>query len=263
MVARPACSHWGVEIASLSLRGRKLTSQYKDKLKTQLHEKALTAFIKEKESWTQHTIDTVNWGACGTAFKRLSKNWQINVYKAFFNYWHRGARHTTFYQEERPWYFCNNEQEDWKHILSCGLLDANLNRGASWAKLKKSMEVWHLPNDFWTAMEKGVVDIINHKGTPNNVPLPFTVSAHPGRMQLREASKQQSKIGWINVLKGRLSIRRQDYVTAHLKATKPRLKADEWETQFVAALWEHTRRIWQYRNDAFHADMRFRQNYTN
>jgi hypothetical protein len=88
-------------------------------------------------------------------------------------------------------------------------------------------------------MEKGVAHIINHEGTTNNVPLPFTVSTHPGRMQLRKASKQQSKIGWINVLKGSLSIRWQDYVTAHLKATKSRLKADEWATEFVAALWEH------------------------
>jgi hypothetical protein len=94
-----------------------------------------------------------------------------------------------------------------------------MNRAASWAKLKKSMEVWYLPNYFWTAMDKGVAHIINQEGTTNNIPLPFTVSTHPGRMQLWEASKQQSKIGWINVLKGRLSIRWQDYVIAHLKAS--------------------------------------------
>jgi hypothetical protein len=77
-------------------------------------------------------------------------------------------------------------------------------------------------------MEKGVAHIINHEGMTNNVPLPFTVSTHPGRMQLRKASKQQSNIWWINVLKRRLSIRWQDYITAHLKSTKSRLKADNW-----------------------------------
>jgi hypothetical protein len=116
------------------------------------------------------------------------------------------------------------------------------------------MEVWHLPNDVWTAMEKGSAHIINHEGKMNNIPLPFTVSTHPGSMQLREASKQQSKIGWINVLKGRLSIWWQDYVTANFKATKSRIKADEWATKFVAALWDHTLQIWQYRNDSFHAN---------
>jgi hypothetical protein len=41
-----ACSHWDIEIASLSLRGGKLTSQYKEQLKTQFLYKALIAFIK-------------------------------------------------------------------------------------------------------------------------------------------------------------------------------------------------------------------------
>jgi hypothetical protein len=71
--AQPACYHWDVEITYHSLRGGKLTSQYKEKIKTQLHDKSITAFIKEKESWTQQTFDTVNWSACGIAFKRLSK----------------------------------------------------------------------------------------------------------------------------------------------------------------------------------------------
>jgi hypothetical protein len=34
IAARPACSHWDIEIASLCLKGGKLASQYKEKLKT-------------------------------------------------------------------------------------------------------------------------------------------------------------------------------------------------------------------------------------
>jgi hypothetical protein len=89
-------------------------------------------------------------------------------------------------------------------------------------------------------MEKGVAYIINHEVNINNVPLLFAVSSHPGHMQLREASKQRSKIGWINVLKGRLSIRWQDYVTAHLKATKSRLKADEWAQKSCSVMGTYT-----------------------
>jgi hypothetical protein len=109
--AHPAYSHWNVEIASLSLRCGTLTSQYKDKLKIQLQDKALTAFIKEKESWTQQTFETVNWNACGTDFKRLSKNRQVNVSKACINYWHTDARHTTFYQEEIPCCFVTTRRK--------------------------------------------------------------------------------------------------------------------------------------------------------
>jgi hypothetical protein len=91
-----------------------------------------------------------------------------------------GARHATFYQEDRPCCFCKNEKEDWKHILTCESPDANVvNRVASWVKLKKSMEVWHLPNDFWIAMKKGVAHTTTRAGMMNNVPLPFKISTHP------------------------------------------------------------------------------------
>jgi hypothetical protein len=35
-------------------------------------------------------------------------------------------------------------------------LTASLHRAASWGKLRKSMERWHLPQDFWKTIEKGV-----------------------------------------------------------------------------------------------------------
>jgi hypothetical protein len=94
----------------------------------------------------------------------------------------------------------------------------------------------HLPNDFWIAMEKGAAHTTTNAGTMNNIPPPFTISTHPGCMQLREAFKEQSKIGWINVLKGQLSTLWQDFVRAHLKVTKSRFKADEWAAKVVAAL---------------------------
>jgi hypothetical protein len=53
-----------------------------------------------------------------------------------------------------------------KNLLTCESLDANMNRAASWVKLLKSMEVWHLPNDFcWIAIEKGMAHTTTHLGT--------------------------------------------------------------------------------------------------
>jgi hypothetical protein len=163
-----------------------------------------------------------------------------------------GARHANFYQEDRPCCFCKNEKEDWKHFLTCESLDDNLNRAASWVKLKKSMEVWHPPNDFWIATEKGMAHTTTHAGMTNKATPPFVIVTHPGRMQLQEAFKEQSKIGCKNLLKYRLSTRWQVFVAAHLKSTKLHLKSDEWAAKFVAAPWDHNLHIWQYRNGAFH-----------
>jgi hypothetical protein len=35
-------------------------------------------------------------------------------------------------------------------------LDASYHRDASWQKVKKAMQMWRLPADFWTAIEKGL-----------------------------------------------------------------------------------------------------------
>jgi hypothetical protein len=68
-------------------------------------------------------------------------------------------------------------------------LDANLDRAASLVKLKKSMEKWHLPNDFWIAIEKGVSHTTNHTGTMNIVPPPFTISTLQGTFNSGKHSK--------------------------------------------------------------------------
>jgi hypothetical protein len=51
---------------------------------------------------------------------------------------------------------CVNAQEDWRHVISCKALDANLNRADSWEKVKKAMTIWKLPPDFWTVSQKGI-----------------------------------------------------------------------------------------------------------
>jgi hypothetical protein len=48
---------------SLSLRGGKLTSQYKEQLKTQLHDKALTNFSTNKRSRVHNEHSTQSSGA--------------------------------------------------------------------------------------------------------------------------------------------------------------------------------------------------------
>jgi hypothetical protein len=156
-----------IEIASLSIRGGKITSLRKDQLKKKLHNDTLCSFIKHKESWNNQIFESVNWRACDVAFWRLSKNLQVNVSKACFKYWHTGARHSLFYQESHPWCMCKADKENLTHILMCPSLDASLNRTASSAKLKQAMSIWQLPTDFWIAVEKGIAYAVDHKYTPN------------------------------------------------------------------------------------------------
>jgi hypothetical protein len=77
------------------------------------------------------------------------------VTKATHNLWHTGTRHQQYFGDAKPCCMCNCETEYWCHVLTCGSLDASLHRAASWGKLRKSMERWHLPPYLWMMIEKG------------------------------------------------------------------------------------------------------------
>jgi hypothetical protein len=76
-----------------------------------------------------------------------------------------------------------------------------MNREESWAKARKAMTHRKLPNDFWTAMEKG---LNGYTRAPNGgaitTPLPPTYNNRRNHPKL--AFKEQDRIGWDNLIKG-------------------------------------------------------------
>jgi hypothetical protein len=48
------------------------------------------------------------------------------------------------------------EHEDWRHVLTCKSLEAELTRSDLWSKLRKIMDTWSLSEDMWIAMENGI-----------------------------------------------------------------------------------------------------------
>jgi hypothetical protein len=172
---RPNCPHWPVEKATIFIEGMKVTSGMKQQLYSQLLDRKLKEYIIDKEKWTQYTFDSVAWRECETAFKRLKKNKQGNIIKACFNLWHTRRNHVRYYGGNKSCCVCNTQDEDWIHILTCPSIKAFMNLEESWAKARKAMKHWKLPNDFWTAMEKGVQGYTrNPEDGAINTPFPPT-----------------------------------------------------------------------------------------
>jgi hypothetical protein len=155
---------------------------------------------------------------------------------------------------------CNCDTEDWRHVITCGSLDASLHRAALWGKFRKLMERWHLPPYFWTTIEKGINHYTDHphKYTVNlkdNEPQkPFGVTFTTSRNLLQQAFRTQSHIGWDDFLKVRIS---RDWLTcvryneAHSNGHG---KSKDWSTKFIGGLWEHLKCLWQFRNSIYHQD---------
>jgi hypothetical protein len=122
------------------------------------------------------------------------------------------------------------------------------------AKVKKDMQMWRLPADFWTAIEKGPHHLPSDLKESTSPTLPFQISVNPIRNHLWAAFQEQNSIKWTNLFKGRMSHRWQQFATAHVQSEKLDLRAQEWGHKFITALWDHSLRIWHFRNDAFHGD---------
>jgi hypothetical protein len=191
-----------------------------NQLTSQMHDDNLRSFLMQKESWSTQIFDAIDWNSSERALRRLSKNRQMNVVKLCHNYWHTGSRHVRFYGGERPCCFCHETKEDSRHILNCPSLDASYQQDASWQKLKKDMQLWRLPADFWTAIEKGLHHLPSDLKESTTPTLPFQISVNPIRNHLWASFQEQNSIKWMNLLKGRMSHRWQQFATAHVWSKK-------------------------------------------
>jgi hypothetical protein len=229
----------------------------------QLHDKNMRKYLIEREIWTENQFDEIDWKSYETAFKRMGRSKQTAIAKVCHNMWHTGMKHILYYHEPRPCCMCGEEKEDWRHIMTCRSLDASLHRADSWEKVKKDMSIWKLPNDFWTAIQKGLQFFIDHplrrvREDPQNPTLkpatPFPHGFNQPHNLLKQAYRAQSNIGWDNFTKGIIMRHWQNYINHHLQNKGIKLPKDEWTDKLIIALWEHLRRVWNFPNGVYHAD---------
>jgi hypothetical protein len=58
----------------------------------------------------------------------------------------------------------DNAQVDWRHVISCRALAADLNRAGSWDQVEKVMTIWKIPLDLCMAMQNGKQFYIDNPG---------------------------------------------------------------------------------------------------
>jgi hypothetical protein len=76
------------------------------------------------------------------------------------------------------------------------------------------MKHWKLPNDLWTALEKGVHGYKRHP-EGGAIATPFPPTYDNRRIHLNLAFREQDKIGWDNLLKGCMGKQWIEYVKKH------------------------------------------------
>jgi hypothetical protein len=82
----------------------------------------------------------------------------------------------------------------------------------------------------------------------------FGVTFNTSRNLLQQAFRTQSHIGWDNFLKGRISRDWLTYVRHNEEHSNGHGESKDWSAKFIGGLWEHLKRLWQFRNDIYHQD---------
>jgi hypothetical protein len=122
------------------------------------------------------------------------------------------------------------------------------------------MERWHLPQDFWMTIEKGVSYYTEHPhkrtihSEENEPHKRFGVTFNTPRNLLQQAFRTQSHICWENFLKGRISRYWITYVCHNEEHSNGHGERKDWSAKFIGCLRERLKRLWQFRNDIYHQD---------
>jgi hypothetical protein len=73
---------------------------------------------------------------------------------------------------------------------------------------------------------------------------------------LKSSYHAQSKIVWENLVKGSIAQEWIQFMETHYENRGyKKIKARDWAPKFIGALWEHTQRVWTFRNSIYHADI--------
>jgi hypothetical protein len=107
-----------------------------------------------------------------------------------------------------------------------------MSRKESWAKAQNAMTHWKLPNDFGIAMEK-VLNRYTWAPSEGAISSPFPLTYNNRRIHLELAFREQDKIGWDNLVKGRIGRQWIEYVKQRIHNENIKLKAFDWAPKMI------------------------------
>jgi hypothetical protein len=131
LAARGNCALREPGVCQLFITGSKIASNMKSQLQSQVQNTSMRKYLTQREIWTDQQFEGIDWTSYGTAFRRMGRSRQTAIAKAYNNLCHTSMKHNQYCGETRGCCMCGNAQEDWRHVISCRELDADLNRADS------------------------------------------------------------------------------------------------------------------------------------
>lgn len=238
---------------SISINGRKLTSQYDSSLRFHVNGYHLRQYIQTRRKWDDLTWDSVDFQLFELHFRRLRPSRQIAHMKFVHDQQPLGVRRYQQATIKDPVLSlcpcCHATKEDQRHLVCC---PANQGRLTGWTQFRKEVLTKEDPHPLWYCLVAGIE---HWTASPDSLYCPDMSSYGPHlREAITRAVASQNKIGWDNALRGFLS--REWRVLASLDINDSCTVSDDKVNgrlrKAMISLYEYTRATWLHRNELLH-----------
>ncbi|KAI2499118.1 hypothetical protein MHU86_15388 [Fragilaria crotonensis] len=251
--------------AFVTLSEGTITSKVVKELRNHATGPPLRLHIQQRNDWTDHTMELINWKAHGKAFNGMIGK-RVHLTKLVHEILPTFRRLNKLTKSERKCPACNNAEETRDHIIRC-----QHDKRARWrtafmtaiegfhAKENTSpllRHVWREAMELWFAADTDVVHVS---------PVLFPP-------EVRRVIMHQNEIGWRQVFNGRFAIAwstvQEDYLARHNVSsgrnnTQLRKKGKQWQKKFILEIWKQWMTLWKARNDLVHGKDTTAQNEAN
>ncbi|KAI2512853.1 hypothetical protein MHU86_1642 [Fragilaria crotonensis] len=190
---------------SISINGRRLTSQYDSSIRFHVNGYHLRQYIQQRRKWDDSTWEKVDFPLFELHFRRLRPSRQISHMKYVHDQQPLGVRRLQQALIKDPVLAlcpcCNKTDENQRHLMCCS---ANQGRLKGWRQFRKESLTKDDPHPFWYCLTEGIE---HWTANPSSTPFQPDLSQYAPHLRdpIAAAVASQNKIGWENILRGFLS----------------------------------------------------------
>ena len=230
-----------------------ITSKLPQLLREASSTQDLCSYLSDKFNWKTKELDDIDWSALGTATSRLPSELRPFVQKMNIG-WLPLLKFLKKQDDDEcdrcP--SCNGDPEDFNHFLRC----TQAARRSKWTTFLEHMDVFFKSTCTDHGLRKILRKAFRHLSGADKTPMESTQDHY------QQLWQSQARLGWPQLLHGRLS---QSWATAqeaHLRAmrkdgpdTQARLSTlsgDKWVIALIKKVWTFLHQLWKLRNNDLH-----------
>jgi ribonuclease HI len=238
--------------ATLSINGELVTSAQSASLRKIYHSIQMRKFLEESNKWKGKTIDTIWWKVHGPSIEAMRSE-KTTIQKFIHGRLPCNQRNNLYYPY-KPSYCstCSTDTvEDQMHFIICKCCPERQTRREQFIKELKNQLVSVGTHETTTRfLMYNITSIINDK------PIIDLGEIAPDASKFFLATNlEQSKIGWDQILKGRLSIKWGELYNYDIKHNKLKITLNDAEQRgkkITVFVWRFVIDMWRIRNEQEH-----------